>query len=132
MRKAGIYGLPLLVLAGAAHAQGDPRPHLAVRSGGSVVVNKYVSINPDCSSRGEMAVNLLEGPQGGQVSVAHVRDYVAFAPANPRSACNRRKLAATEIVYRAAPGFSGYDTFKAEVVSPDGVVVTHTYSVEVR
>ena len=69
---------------------------------------------------------------GGQVTLSAGREYLAFAPGNPRSACNRRKLPATEMIYHASPGFAGIDRFSAEVIDPTGVARTRHFEVEVR
>lgn len=132
MREAGLVSAALCLWATAAHTQSDPKPHFVVRPGASLMVYKIASINPDCSSRGHATINLIEGPQGGQASVGEVRDYVAFAPGNPRAACNHRKLAATEMFYRASPNFIGFDNFSAEVIDSEGVARTRHFTVEVR
>jgi hypothetical protein len=129
MRNAVLVGAVLSLLGAGAQAQGT---HLVVRAGAPILVYKIASINPDCSSLGPATVNLVRAPQGGEASVGERRDYVAFIPGNPRSACNRRKVAATEIFYRSAPGFSGYDSFSAEIIAPNGVAQTRTFTVEVR
>ena len=120
------------VVAASAWAQYDPRPHWVVAAGGSLTIYKIVAINPDCSSLGQAAIHLLSAPAGGQVTLGARRDYLAFAPGNPRSACNHRKLPATEMIYHASPGFAGIDRFSAEVIDATGVARTRHFEVEVR
>ena len=98
-----------------------PRPHWVVAAGGSLTIYKITAVNPDCSSLGRAAIHLLSAPMGGQVTLSAGREYLAFAPGNPRSACNRRKLPATEMIYHVSPGFAGIDRFSAEVIDPTGV-----------
>lgn len=129
MRSATLIGAVLVGLGAGAPAEAA---HLVVRSGAPIVVYKITALNPDCSTLGPSTVNLLRAPEGGQASVAERRDYVAFIPANPRSACNRRKVPTTEILYQSAPGFSGYDNFSAEIIAPNGVAMKRNFMVEVR
>lgn len=122
-----------LILPGMASAQTTySRPYIVVARGGLVTVFKSASLNPDCSSLGRSTINLVTAPQGGQVSVGEIRDFLAYIPANPRSACNRRKVATTQLVYRARPDFTGTDRFAAEVITPDGGARTFRFTVQVR
>ena len=74
----------------------------------------------------------MAAPAGGRVSVGLLRDYMAYAPVNPRSACNRRRIPTTEVIYRSRPDFTGVDRFSIEVVAPEGGARTFTYTVQVR
>ena len=132
MRRVMLITAFLTLASGSTRAQYNPAPHLVVRSGGQVVMYRLTSLNPDCTSRGYATVNLLEAPRGGEALVADKRDYVAFWPGNPRSACNKRKVPATEIIYKASPGFVGNDAFKAEIIDSEGVSRTRIFRVEVR
>lgn len=108
------------------------RPYIVAASGRSLEVAKYTAINPDCTSLGPIGVNLVVAPQGGEVRVGEGRRYMAFVPANPRSACNRRKIPATFVLYRSQPGFTGQDSFVVEVVFPNGTAQRARITVNVR
>ncbi len=119
--------------AGPASAQTtSSQTYMVVRAGATITVFKQAYVNPDCSSLGSASVSLVAAPAGGQVSVGNTRDYAAYSPTNPRSACNRRKLPVTVIVYRSRPDFTGTDQFSAEVVMPTGAARTYTFTIQVR
>lgn len=58
--------------------------------------------------------------------------YNAYAPGNPRSACNHRKLPATIITYRSNAGFTGQDSFVVEEIFPTGTAIKQRFNLEVR
>ena len=132
VRNALLVSIVCCLLGGAAQAQYNARPHLVVRSGALINMYKVSAINPDCSSLGPATINLVEAPQGGQAMVREMPDYLAFPPNNPRSACNHRRVMATELFYRSAPGFVGQDRFSAEIIDGVGVARIRHFSVEVR
>jgi hypothetical protein len=116
----------LLLSAVSAHAQRQ------VIGGKPFQLAFFVSTNPDCSARGYPTISVTQQPQHGRVRVAHGSDFASFSAANPRSACNRRRLAGTGITYVSERGYTGFDTVGIEVIFPSGRHGRGFYNLNVR
>ncbi len=106
--------------------------HKVVNHGKEVLVIFFYSINPDCSSRGSASVAVGPPPQGGTVTSIHARDFPYFAPENPRSVCNKRRVEGERILYRANPGFVGTDSFVVQIVNANGDLSVVNTQIDVR
>lgn len=101
--------------------------HKVVARGRDVSLGFYVSINPDCSSRGYMTIAVLNSAQGGLVFSEHTRDYATFVPGNPRSACNKLRLPGTRAYYHARADYTGADSVALQVVTESGDVFNYNF-----
>lgn len=126
----GIVGLGVSLVVGSSSAQAQN--YKVVAAGQRVKMDTLASLDPTCRSLGRTEVNLLTAPQGGQVETLLGRDYPAYVAANVRSVCDKQRVPVTMIFYRASPGFSGSDSFDAEIVFPQGNARRVRYKVEVR
>ena len=117
-----------LVATGSARAATE----YAVASGGAVQIDYAISLNPDCTSKGESQISLVQPPRAGRIEVKRGRVYPRFSTLNILSRCDTRKVPATLVVYHAAPGYQGYDTVAYEIVFPDGQVRRTRVNVSVR
>ncbi len=91
------------------------------------------AINPDCSAHVPgSTLRILQEPAHGSASISDEPDYHAFPPANPRSACNSKKIPGHEAFYTAAEGYKGRDRMVLEGASPEGGVRQITVNIEVR
>lgn len=92
-----------------------------VDAGHSVKISSFASLHPDCTSLGRTDVNLVEAPRGGEVATKVGTDYPTYPLTNPRVSCIRHRVPSTLVIYQAAAGYAGPDTFVIEVVFPEGV-----------
>jgi hypothetical protein len=122
--------IPVSVQAQALIA--TSRYYKVVEHGRSVEIAFYDSLDPDCRSRGPVAVNLLTTPRGGEVMTRPGTSYSNFPATNPRVVCNKRRTASTLVLYRAGNDFTGWDTFDIEAVYPDGNARKYRYLLQVR
>ncbi len=129
-RAAGLAGRPAQATTAAPGAQSS-RYHVT-RPGVPVKVRWYYSMQPTCVSLGRPVVNLVSGPQGGQVYSRGAMEFPTYPATNVRFACDRRRAAATDVMYRPRPDFLGSDSFTVEVVFPDGMARQDTFAVSVR
>ena len=104
----------LLLSAVSAQAQRH------VINGQTIQLGFFVSTNPDCSARGFAVVTITQQPEHGRVRIARGNDFASFSQANPRSACNHRRLSGVGLRYTADRGYSGYDAVGVEVLYPSG------------
>jgi hypothetical protein len=83
---------------------------------------KNAAINPDCTEVPGVSLSILQPPAHGKATVSDDPVYVAFPPANPRSACNNSKVPGHRAVYQADAGFTGHDKLVLQGSSPGGHV----------
>jgi hypothetical protein len=79
----------------------------------------YLSVNPDCTSRGLSTIRILQQPAHGVVHVVTRDDFPHFPPGNPRFACNVQKLPEVALDYTPAPAFTGPDLIEYEIITPE-------------
>jgi hypothetical protein len=89
-------------------------------------------LNPDCSSIGEITIRVTSSPQHGQVSTVRAQDFPTFVNENPRSICNRRRVAGISLRYVSQRGFIGTDSFTVETFYPGGTLRQNEYTIDVR
>jgi hypothetical protein len=126
MRLAAFLVLSLLFMDRAEAA-----PFYVV-SGKSVKLHFAYSVNPDCSSTGEITARVTQSPQHGRISVTRAQDFPRFPNENVRSICNRRRVPGIAIQYFSQRGFVGSDSVGIEIIYPKGAMQRGTFSVEVR
>jgi len=115
-------GLAVAVAAGAS-----AQPHLPASGYQRLHVDKaVVGSTPDAT------LTILEQPAHGAAVVKDEPYYVAFPPANPRSACNDRKVPGHQAFYTAAAGYTGHDRMVLQGSSPDGAVRRIAVDITVR
>lgn len=124
----GFLGIALEIIA-PLPAKAD---YKVVAAGQRVKMDTLSSLDPTCRSLGTTEVNLITAPQGGQVETVLGHEYPYYAAANVRSVCDKRRVPVTMIYYRSSPGFSGSDSFDAEVLFPGGTARRVHYTVQVR
>jgi hypothetical protein len=101
-------------------------------AGKPLKVDTQYSLNPDCTSIGTTTIRTIEPPRHGTVEVREASDFPFFKPENTRSQCNSRRVPVSQIIYTPAPGYSGPDSFRMEVIYPSGGGRDISYKIEVR
>ena len=126
------FSAALLGLALASSPARADYVNRVVAAGGTLRVNFYLAINPDCSLVDYPTVRLVTAPANGTVSVKKGKAFPFFPAANPRSACNRTRVPAILLDYRPSRGFVGSDTFEVNAIFPVGAESTDTFNVTVK
>jgi hypothetical protein len=97
-----------------------------------IILWRNAAINPDCSAVPGVTLKVLRPPQHGAATLTDGPVYVSFPAANPRAACNSRKVPGHEVTYQAASGYSGHDRVVLQGSSPDGHVRQVSIDIDVR
>lgn len=119
----------------AARPSGFQKLHIDKAAIGSTPIRVWANtaIDPDCSEHQPGAtLTVLEPPAHGVATIKDEPYFAAFPPANPRSACNTRKVPGHQAYYTAAAGYAGHDRMVLRGSSPDGVVRQITVDLTVR
>lgn len=109
-----------------------PTVEKVVRPGQTQKIAWFLALDPTCRSMGPMTINLIEPPAKGRIMIEEGLEYPAFATGNPRSACNKRKVTASRLIYSAPPGVADDDQFAVEIVGPLGSARRVRYHVELH
>jgi hypothetical protein len=119
--------LVLVVLLSFAPAHAEK----VVASGRPLLLYQASSTNPDCSSAGAVVLRVAQGPEHGRVSVRPTGVFPTFSEANPRSVCNRRRVAGMQATYVSQRGYMGPDAVVLEALFPNGQGRRITVSIRV-
>jgi hypothetical protein len=105
----------------------------AAIGGAPIRVWANTAIDPDCSAHTPGAtLTIVQPPAHGAAVVKDEPYFAAFPAANPRSACNDRKVAGNQAFYTAQAGYRGHDRLVLQGSSPDGVVRRVAVDITVR
>ena len=113
-------------------AQQAAAHYIAAVAGQRQQVLFAASVNPDCSLSGEYSFDFVSRPLHGTVAFAPSRQFSAFAPENPRSICNDRRLQGMAVSYTSEFDFRGIDMFMLAIVSHSGSRRVAAFVMEVR
>jgi hypothetical protein len=119
--------LVLVLLLSIAPAQAQK----VVASGRPLMLYQAYSTNPDCSSVGAVVLRVAQGPEHGRVSVRPTGVFPTFPESNPRSVCNRRRVAGMQATYVSQRGYIGPDAVVLEALFPNGQGRRITVSIRV-
>ena len=97
-----------------------------------IILWQNAAINPDCTAMPGVTLSILRPPEHGKATISDDGVYAAFPPANPRSACNSKKVPGHQALYQADTGYTGHDKLVLQGSSPEGRVRQITVDVLVR
>lgn len=123
--RVAIVVVTFLLSLGAAHAA------KLVASGRPLNLYHAYATNPDCTSAGAVVVRVEEAPEHGRVTIRQTGVFPGFPESNPRSVCNRRRVAGVQAVYVSQRGYQGPDLVVLEVLFPAGRGVRVTLPIQV-
>jgi hypothetical protein len=125
-----------LLLSACAETPGETalKPNVVVRgvdSGIRQVIDHYYSVEPDCSNPGYPEIKILKMAGHGTLAVENGETYPNFSKDNVRYECNKKKVAASQVLYESASGFRGKDSFTIQVRFVNSNLRVITYNVDV-
>lgn len=92
-------------------------------------ISWFSSMNPDCSSDGEIQYRILKKPSHGEISIVNDLGFPSYPNDNVRSSCNSKKLPTLNIFYKPSDGYIGEDHLEFVVLYPDGTATRWDYSI---
>ena len=106
--------------------------HKTVPEDQTVTLTFATSVNPDCTTPGTPVVRVSGEPVHGVVAIVPRKGFAAFPSANPRSACNKIKIAGVGADYTPTAGFTGSDLVTLDMIFADGVERVARYLITVK
>jgi len=92
----------------------------------------FTSLNPDCSTAGDIESRLIELPANGVVELEDGYGYPNYAITNRRYECNKGMVMGVRVYYTSKDGYLGKDSFVTQFFTPTGAEVVWNYSVTVK
>jgi len=93
---------------------------LRVPPGTTATVNFFVSLNPDCSSNGQVAVRIDKQPPNGTAKVIPRDDYARAAQSGLPLACVGKKVSGVAVEYMPNSDYTGTDSLEFETTAKSG------------
>ena len=116
-------------------AEGFEKVHISKAALGAAEISLWrnTAIDPDCAEHAPGAtLTVVRPPEHGAARISNDPLYMAFPPANPRSACNNRKVPGHEAFYAANAGYTGRDKVVLQGATPGGEVREIIVDIDVR
>src|SRR3954451_21550292 len=101
-----------------------------VVAGQSHKLAHFVSVNPDCSSRGMPHIKIIGAPKNGRITLIRAVDFSAGFSGN-YTQCNSQRINGLTASYTAQRSFSGSDAARLLVIYPSGNTRQIAYSLAV-
>lgn len=83
-------------------------------------INTVFSLEPNCTSLGNISVRVLGAPVHGTLEIRPGDYFPNYAAPNPRFDCDTRPSPGVAVFYTPAPGFTGNDSIRLDVIPPSG------------
>jgi len=80
----------------------------------------FVTLNPDCSSRGEMVVRITNNPQHGSAQTSTISSYLRASQVKEHPNCGKEKVKGVALNYKAESKYTGDDALDIITFYPDG------------
>jgi hypothetical protein len=80
----------------------------------------FVALNPDCTSRGEMVVRVINKPAHGGAETSPISDYLRAPQAKEFPNCAKQKVKGIALNYKSESKYVGDDALDVIGFYPDG------------
>jgi hypothetical protein len=137
--------LPLTVLAfgllssSAFGEEQSPQGGLAkkqfnrvVASGTNQRIGFFTSLNPDCTTMGNVTIRVTKQPEHGTSEITAAMNFPGYSKESDRYKCNQQRARGMQISYKSAEKYVGDDAFDLLVLFPSGNAWEVHYDVSVR
>jgi hypothetical protein len=124
----------MVFMSSAASAQevATPPTNKIVLSGERNRVGFSYSLNPDCTSAGEIRSRLVEPPKNGIVEIVKEKGFSSYPKDSQMYNCNEKPSDIDAYYYKSRDGFKGKDRFVSEVFFPSGSYRRRVFNIDVR
>ncbi|GGH17034.1 hypothetical protein GCM10007036_18190 [Alsobacter metallidurans] len=127
-----LFLLVTIALAGCNTAGADRTSIVSVPQDVPRKLDRYSSVNPDCTPIPGIVGRIVVPPKNGRASFRDGVDYTTFPASNVRHVCNMKRIRSLQLWYTPNPGFTGTDALVAEALYPSGSSTRRAYGISVR
>ncbi|GAP25286.1 hypothetical protein GLF_2168 [Gluconobacter frateurii NBRC 101659] len=152
--KRTFYSLTFLALAGCVHTtaavvnvpQASQAPRRVVvpaasnyysltdrivKKNSDVIIASWKSVNVDCTTNPYQVLQIKKQPLHGVAYLADYSVFPQFVEKNPRSRCNKTKVMAKALHYRASTDYTGFDLVLVDAGGPTGEVRNMAFRIKI-
>ncbi len=103
-----------------------------VVSGKSQRLAFLTSLNPDCTSAGDVDVRVTKEPEHGKVDTSTASLFPNYPKESNRYKCTEHKVKGVQINYKSAEKYTGKDEFDLLILYPGGIASEIHYDMSVH
>ena len=111
---------------------GIPNYSRVVESGAKTRIWTTANLNPDCTSRGDYKMGIVQAPAHGQLTLERGEEYPTYPSTHPRANCNKQKVPFAAVTYTSQPGYTGEDFLAVDFSSSDNGASRAAFFLTVR
>jgi hypothetical protein len=101
-------------------------------SGAKLRLGFYTSLNPDCTTIGNVNIRVTKQPEHGSVETTTDINFPTYPKESSRSKCNDHKVRGVQVNYKSAEKYVGDDALDLLVLFPSGFAWEVHYDISVR
>jgi hypothetical protein len=123
------------LLSSSALAQEGPEKKQFTRvvgSGTKQPIGFYTSLNPDCTTRGNIDIRVTKQPEHGSTETTTTINFPSYPKEHVRFKCNEHKVRGVQFNYKSAEKYVGSDELDLLVLFPAGFAWEVHYNIDVR
>jgi hypothetical protein len=103
-----------------------------VASGKNRQIGFFTSLNPECTSNGDVELRITKQPEHGTVETTTTSNFPGYPKENIRYKCNDHRVKGMQANYKSAEKYVGDDAFDLLVLFPAGTAWEVHYDMSVR
>jgi hypothetical protein len=103
-----------------------------VASGTNTRINFLSSLNPDCTTSGNVNVRVTKQPEHGTAEITTTTNFPNYQKENIRYKCNVHKVKGMQVSYKSAEKYTGDDALDLLVLFPAGTAWEVHFDISVR
>jgi hypothetical protein len=103
-----------------------------VGSGTKQQIGFYTSLNPDCTTRGNIDIRVTKQPEHGSTETTTSINFPYYPKEHARFKCNEHKVKGMQVNYKSAEKYVGSDELELLVLFPNGFAWEVHYDINVR
>jgi hypothetical protein len=95
-------------------------------------IGHFASLNPDCTSMGEVVARITKNADHGVVTIQPGQGYTNYPETNPRNHCNYKPTSGVNVIYVSNSGYIGPDSVGLDFFYPNGSELQFAVNVKVK
>ena len=103
-----------------------------VASGTKQQIGFYTSLNPDCTTRGNIDIRVTKQPEHGSTDTTTAINFPSYPKEHVRFKCNEHKVEGMQVNYKSTEKYVGSDELELLVLFPGGFAWEVRYNIDVR
>jgi hypothetical protein len=95
------------------------------------ILSSFGYLNADCSLIEDTDTVITKDPDHGRAAIETIEHFPSYSKDNVRSKCDEKRIRMPALIYKAAVGYAGTDTFEVLSLSPNGLANLFRYTIKI-